>query len=248
MRLCRPSASHFTGKNDQTSSTMCSRELWINSFFPLASLTQRSAVLPCATTVGSPVPCERRHQRGIHGNLCSMEEWKTVRDDLQPSSVRVLEGQQVEVPHQHIGGDASTGFPAHPSGGTFQSVASTTQHPCLRASCSVVATRVKWTATPAETRGGEQGKLKAPKKEHSEEGRIHPGKTGSREAHVRDTRQRTALRSEQRLLCRRESGSDGALHEKAMDRFSGSALPPMAGEARFHVLVPLQLFGTSSRC
>ena len=228
---------------------MCSREPWKNSFFPLASFTQRSAVLPCATTVASPDPSERRHQRGIHGDLCSVDEWKTVRDDLQPSSVHVLEGQQVEIPHQHVGGDASTGFPTHPSGGTFQSVASTTQHPCLRASCSVVATGVKWTATPADARGGGgEGNPKALKEEHSEEGGIHPGKTGGRETHVRDTRQRTALRSEQRLLCRRESGSDGALHEKAMDRFCGSALPPMAGEARFHVLVPPQLFGANSRC
>ena len=106
-----------------------------------------------------------------------------VRNDCFGGVPSRLRGDTNDRPHvggTDVGGDASTGFPAHPSGGTFQSVASTTQHPCLRASCSVVATRVMWTATPADTRGGREGKPKAPKKEHSEEGRIHPGKTGGK--------------------------------------------------------------------
>ena len=172
LRLCRPSASHFTGKNDQTSSSMCSRELWINSFFPLASLTQRSAVLPCATTVGSPVPSERRHQRGIHGNLCSMEEWKTVRDDLQPSSVRS------RGPSPARWWRREHRLPSTTERRHFPERSLDDPTPCLRASCSVVATGVKWTATPGETRGGEArrggGEAKG-----AEEGALGRGKNPS---------------------------------------------------------------------
>ena len=72
-------------EQEKNKENMCSRHLWINSFFPSASLTQRNAVLPCATTVGSPVPSERRHQR-VSTAICA--PWKSGRPSSTTSNSR----------------------------------------------------------------------------------------------------------------------------------------------------------------
>ena len=56
-----------------------------------------------------------------------------------------------------------------------EALSSANDDPCLRTSCTVVATGVKWTATPAEARGGWEGKPKAPEAARE---RGYPGQTG----------------------------------------------------------------------
>ena len=123
-----------------------------------------------------------------------------------------LQGLSCEAPAAHTTASRHTR-------GRFQSEPSTTQHPCLRASCMVVVTWVKWTATPAETRGGWEGKPKATKEQHAKEGGIHPG----------------------RLLRRRKSGSDGAFNEIAKDWYCGLCAATHGGECqvpcRYHATV-----------
>ena len=70
---------------------------------------------------------------------------------------------QVQVSDHHVRSDSSTSFWTNPRHSTLQSPPSTCQDSCPRARCSVVATRVKWTATPAGTRSQGERKTKSAK-------------------------------------------------------------------------------------
>ena len=76
-----------------------SPDLRVGTFFPIAP----SSLAHC-------VPSERWDQRGVHGDLCAMEQWQTVRDNLQSSGVNVVQRKQVRVPHQHVCCDRGSGF------------------------------------------------------------------------------------------------------------------------------------------
>ena len=61
---------------------------------PESSGCTRSFLLPTTTTVRGAVPSQRRNQCGVHCDLCSVAERKTVCDNLQPTSICVWSGNR----------------------------------------------------------------------------------------------------------------------------------------------------------
>ena len=106
-----------------------------------AGLTQSGTVFPSTTTV----PSQRRHQ-----SVCPLRSWKSGRQS-STTSICVLERQQVQVPHEHIcfAIPARQHFPER----------------TLDDPAPLLARKLhggwwplgKWTATPAEARGGWEG-------------------------------------------------------------------------------------------
>ena len=177
-----------------------------------------------------------------------MEQRQTISDDLKPSRIDVVHWQQVQIPDHHIRCHPRASFTTHASSCALQCKPSTSQHPSLCATCSVVAKDIKETATPAGTRGRREREPEAPKKQHTESRRINPRRGRRGEARERNTRQRATLRSEHRLFRGRESWPDTALHFQTVDWNCGSALPPMSWDPWFSVHFHHRLMRTDAIC
>ena len=125
-------------------------EFRVSAFFPLACFVQGLAVSPGCASARLPIPVERGHHGRVDGKLRSSKQGKAVCHHLQPglasnrlnsaksrSRTNTLDLTLAPPSRQTLAATDSRAHPRRP------------QDPCCRASCSVVAKGVEWTATPA---------------------------------------------------------------------------------------------------
>ena len=95
--------------------------------------------------------------------VVSMANWapchkdRPAATDLQPASIKRVEGCKVYVAHEHVRGDQSACLSANLRCGALERKPSLPLHPCLRARCVMVAKYVTaggHIGKCSETRGG----------------------------------------------------------------------------------------------
>ena len=110
-RLIGPLTASLSSQDHQTGSSTLSHQLRVCGLFPAPRFLQSHAGAPW----GSPprLPPERRHQRGVYCQLCSLPQGQPVCDHLDPSSIEAMESSHVEVTHEDVGGHPSPSLAAH---------------------------------------------------------------------------------------------------------------------------------------
>ena len=166
--LLRPSATDFSCQHDQSRAALGSRELRIRPVLQAVSFSQGCPVLTGALTSGFPICTHRGHKSGVDGQLGPPKERQPIRDHLQPTTI-VRSDSQVQVPDKEIGGNPGPCFPTHPGSGALHRITTTAQHSGSRTRCTVVATRIEWSATPASARSEREGEPETAEQQHPEE-------------------------------------------------------------------------------
>ena len=124
---------------------------------------------PPSCSVAGGTPSRRRHHGGVDGQLGSMVQRQTISDNIQTSCIGAVLRQKVQVEEHHVCGHPGTRFPKRAPQLRGQNPGG----PNLCAKFSVVATEVKWKATPAVVGG--RGV-----KEARDDGAATPEKTETR--------------------------------------------------------------------
>ena len=101
---------------------------------------------------------------------CTLPCKKALSKNLQATAV-VDQSSEIHVPDENMRSDTGTFFPADTSCGNFNRMTKSPQSSCLRASCTMVATRIKLTVTLAEARGWRQREVDGTQ-QHPEEVRV----------------------------------------------------------------------------
>ena len=169
LRLLRPPTPDFDAQHDQACSAVVAHHLRVRALFPSTCFPQSHPVNPISSPSGGAVGTDGAHDGGTHCQLCATEKGQTIQHHFQSFGINHAWLDQVQVFDHHVRNDSSTSFPTNPRHSTFQSPRSTCQDSCPRARCSVVATRIKWTATPAGTRNQGDRKTKSAKEDHPEQ-------------------------------------------------------------------------------
>ena len=78
------------------------------------------------------------HHRCVNGQLGALEQ-VSIRDDFNPSAIEPSELGQIQVADENVRHHPGTCFPAHLCRRTLQRIAPSTQDPCLRARCTMMA-------------------------------------------------------------------------------------------------------------
>ena len=141
-----PSPSEDFGGNGPSHLTTGPLFLQVVSFLRRASSSHPGA--PCGSPPRSPIPPERRHQRGVEGQLGSLPQGQPVCD-LNPSSIDAIESSQVEVAHEGVWGHLSSSLQAPLGCGTLKRNPPLSQNPCLGARCTMMSRNVELAATSA---------------------------------------------------------------------------------------------------
>ena len=144
---------------------------------------------------------------------------------FQPSVVEVTEREEVHVLDADVGRDPSPCLPADASCCALQRKSSAAQHPCQRTRCTVVGTRVEWTATPASGRRQGQRLPKTSEEQHPELLGLERRFRRDRQAGLRETCHWPLLGTEKGLLRRCECGPD-RLHQETVFHHVRSLLLP----------------------
>ena len=123
------------------------------------------------------------------------------------------------------------------------------QHSSLGASCTMVATWVKWTATSAEARGRREGKVEATEQQDAEERGVDPHERTRRDRREGHATACSALSTQQSTFCTGECWPPGPLrcHPRPWNRRrSGtqSQIMPSRGLETAHTP---QIVGSSGR-
>ena len=126
---------------------------------PLALHHQRALGTLVSSTIAdcSAVAVERRHQRGVNGQLSSPPQGEAVRNDLQSSTVQPVELSQIQIPDENVGRDPRSCLPAHLCCSALDGETPPTQNPSLRARCTMVAKYVELAATSRYEKKGATG-------------------------------------------------------------------------------------------
>ena len=101
---------------------------------------------------GGTITTQHGDQCGVC-NLRPMEQGQTVNEDLDATLVQPVRSHDVHVLDPDVGRDPSTPFATHSCCCGLHCEPATPEHPRHSACCAVVATRIEWTATPANTAG-----------------------------------------------------------------------------------------------
>ena len=143
MGFFRPTPACLTSEHHQTGPTLVARELWIPEFFGSPRLVQRSSVTSSTLPSWSTICSDNTDHCGVDGQLSAMEKREAVCHHFQSTVVHSWHGQEVQI----LGMFWET--PAR-----------------VRTSSPVMATRVKWLATPASCRRQSKLAPKATKEQH----------------------------------------------------------------------------------
>ena len=86
-----------------------------NSGYVVSFLRRASsrATPPCGSPPRTPIPPERRHQRGVDSQLSSLPQGQPVCDHLDPSSIEDIGSSHVEVAHEGVWGHPGPSLAAH---------------------------------------------------------------------------------------------------------------------------------------
>ena len=153
MGLLRPSASSLASKDDQARATVLARQLGVSAFLGAACLVESSPVSGGTLSPWGSIGSDGTDQGRVDGQLGTVEERQTICNHFEATVIQLASWQEVEVLDSDIGGHRSS-LSADARGTNLQGKLPTSEHPDV-ARCSVVATEVKWLATPAE--GGREG-------------------------------------------------------------------------------------------
>ena len=82
--------------------------------------------------------------------------------------------RKVKIAQHQIGGNPSSSLAAHTRCGTLNGESASSQNPCLRTRCTMLARGVKKTATSACARGRGKWETQAPEQENPEELGFNP--------------------------------------------------------------------------
>ena len=93
---------------------------------------------------------ECTYQRCVQRKLCSSKQGKAIRHNFETSSIRALPMFQIKITDHDVGRDSAPCLSANPRQHALQSKPSPPQNSSPRARNTVVATRIKWTATPGQ--------------------------------------------------------------------------------------------------
>ena len=118
--------------------------VYVRPFRCRAAVTATSAL-----SRGLTITVQRANHCGVHRELSTAEEWRSVYHHQPPRRWRI------KITKQHVGRHSSSSFSAN-SCHDLQSPTAFSQHarPCAR--CTVMAKPSRWVATPAETLGEER--------------------------------------------------------------------------------------------
>ena len=164
LHLLRPPTPDFDA---QAGSAVAAQQLRVRALLP-STCFHATPSIRSALRLAVPLEWMARHEGGIHCQLPPKRSRpSTTTSSLQASTMPGwIRSKSLIITFR---GDSSTSFPTNPRHSTLQGPPSTRQDTCPRARCSVVATRVKWTATPAGTRSQGEGKTKSAKEDHPEQ-------------------------------------------------------------------------------
>ena len=165
--LVRPQAPNFNGKQNKTGSAEMSQKLCVHPLLLAPSFPKRNTIHLSSSPSGRAICPQGTDECCIYGHLCASKK-KTVSHYFQSSAVCHPTLGQVKISDHDVRGNSPPCFSANPCHNALQRPSSTSPHTCPRARCTVVATRVKWTAKPAGTRRQGKGKAKLAKKDHAE--------------------------------------------------------------------------------
>ena len=202
--LRRPLASHFQDNHHWTGSSVDSHKLWVRACLPLSCCFQSHSINIRSTSPRGPTSPECTHQRRVQRELCSSKQGKAIRHNFETSSIRALQMLQIKITDHDVGRDSAPCLSANPRQHALQSKPSPPQNSSPPARSTVVATRIKWTATPASTRSQRERQSKVWKEQNPEELRAERrGRTGGA------TRERQSC---PRSALRPHKGSPRSLH------------------------------------
>ena len=168
-------------------STVWLSQLGVRPLFAPPSLVQGCSTGGGTLVPGCPVTPDCRHHGGVDGQLRPPEQGEAINHHFQPAVVEMTERKEVHVLDSDVGRDPSPCLPADANCCALQRKSSAAQHPCQRTRCTVVATRVKWTATPAGERRQGQSLPKTSEEKHPELLRLERRFRRDRQASVRET-------------------------------------------------------------
>ena len=143
--------------------------------------------LPCAVSPPGvplhpclPLPRVLSHQHGgLRQGLCrwpiaSSEQRQTVNHDLQSSAIVGVWHDEVHVSDEHVDSDSAACLTTDAGCRALNRETSPPQSPSLSTSCTVVATGIKWTATPATALRKGQRLAKSTEQDRAEQVRLQP--------------------------------------------------------------------------
>ena len=185
-------------------------QLWVPELFPPTCLGKGRTICCGALPPRSPITPDCADDRRVHGKLGSVEERQTVRDD---PFINTNSRKKVKILDADVGRHPGSGFSTDPRIAALQREASSSEHPRCRASCTVVATRIEWLATPAES--GREGKRapEAAQEKDPETLKIKTRGGGHGRTVEWDSSHRTPRRSYQCLFSGIQTGPHRGLEE-----------------------------------
>ena len=191
----RPQTS--TPSTTKRARPVTTNEFWVGPFLASSSCGQG-----CPIHMGTSrfaVSMECAHNRGVDGQLGPPEQRQAISDNLQPPSVGNVGLGEVEVTDHDVRRDSAACLPTDPSGHGLQRVPPPSQDPSPCASCTVVATKIEWKATPAEARGQGKREIEAAKEDNAKELWFDPRDATGWAGGQGETSSRATLRPDKRL-------------------------------------------------
>ena len=74
-----------------------------NGLLGASGLMQRCSVAVCRCPPGGAIPVQRRHQRGVYGELCPVPQRQAVRDDFESPPIEHVDPCRVQVTDRSVG-------------------------------------------------------------------------------------------------------------------------------------------------
>ena len=164
--------------------------------------------------LGAPSARTDTDHCGVDGQLSAMEKWEPVCHHFQATVVHPWHWWEVQILYPDVLGDSSTCFSADSGSATLQWKPTATQDPCVSTSSPVMATRVKWLATPASCRRQGKRAPKATKEQHPKTLRVKTSCKRHWRSEERDAGHGTSLRSCQSLVSVPQRGRDRSVEER----------------------------------
>ena len=126
----RPTTANLAGKDDQPSTSPCTRKFRVSPFLSSVCGPDGNAI-----TIGCAFPLQCHPDARLKQELCPWPTGphQTVTAHLpQTTAIEVVE--RSEIPHEHVHRHACASLPANPGDGALDSEPTPPQHPCNRAS------------------------------------------------------------------------------------------------------------------